>query len=728
WSSQPDPNREIAGDRRKPAPSLRRYRRARSLAALLRPATPLPGARPDFLRGSTIDELFLARKGDDSVMANNGNDIAYGGRGNDTLVGQSGNDVLYGGGSGPSFARLDRLSIDKDYKGTITFEGETAGYLNTIGSYKVVDGKISDVQIVWSNASLPGSGGNIAAGTSQSLELRGGDQLGFFVVSNGASQNDFSKFVNGRYEFRDAMGQAATLESTNPQLWFVSADGKATQVRGDGYHSAAYGKTLPLNNDGILHTVGRVDADAGTVRIGFEDLKGGGDRDFDDAVITVNIGKANVQVLTAHGRTGQAGEIVDGVFVPAAPKPYVEGTEDDILQGGEGNDTLYGRSGNDRLYGDNGNDTIRGGTGNDIAYGGTGDDKVYGEAGNDTLHGDSGNDTIDGGAGNDIAYGGSGNDTLVGGDGADWLAGESGYDILSGGADDDVLDAGAGDDSLDGGTGADTLLGDSGNDKLVGGAGNDKLAGGTGNDSLDGGSENDVLSGGEGTDTLSGGSGDDMLSGDAGNDTLDGGSGNDVLSGGEGTDKLLGGTGDDQLSGDAGNDTLDGGSGNDALAGGAGTDKLSGGSGDDKLSGDADNDTLDGGVGNDSLDGGAGNDRLIGGSGDDSLYGGSGSDVLTGGLGRDTFVFRALDAKSGVDTIKDFEIGLDRIDVSDFFGGSEAGKYADGFHVGFDLRDDGLHVTIDADGVAGSGAAMEIAMIVGTHDQLSKIGLDSFIL
>lgn len=67
--------------------------------------------KDDVLKGGTIDELFLARKGDDNVMANGGNDIAYGGRGNDTLMGQAGNDVLYGGGSGPSFARLDRLNI-----------------------------------------------------------------------------------------------------------------------------------------------------------------------------------------------------------------------------------------------------------------------------------------------------------------------------------------------------------------------------------------------------------------------------------------------------------------------------------------------------------------------------------------------------------------------------------------------------------------------------------------
>lgn len=630
--------------------------------------------KDDVLKGSTIDELFLARRGNDTVMANGGNDIAFGGRGNDTLMGQSGNDVLYGGGSGPSFARLDRLSVSQDYAGTITFDGETAGYLNSIGWYKVVDGRIVDVQMVWSNASLKGSGGDLSPGTSKPLELHGGDQIGFFIVSNGAGQNDFSKFVNGHFEFRDAKGQTATLDSANPQLWFVSKEGQATLVRGDEYHSAAFGDTLPLNNDGILHTVGKVDAALGTVHIGFEDLKGGGDRDFDDAVITVNIGAANVQVLSAHGTTGQSGAIVDGVFVPNAPKPYVEGTENDNLQGGEGNDTLFGQSGHDRLSGDNGNDTIHGGTGNDVAYGGAGDDRIYGETGNDTLNGDSGNDLIDGGSGNDIAYGGSGNDELLGGDGNDSLFGESGNDLLSGGSGNDVLNGGAGDDRLDGGSGDDSLAGDTGNDTLSGGAGNDKLSGDTGNDTLDG------------------GAGDDQLDGGNGNDTLDGGSGNDILAGGEGTDKLSGGSGDDALSGDGGSDMLDGGSGNDVLSGGAG------------------------------------NDALAGGSGNDVLAGGAGRDVLIGGEGADTFVFRAIDGKSGTDTISGFELGLDRIDISDFFAGQPDGSHADADHIGLNLQKDGLHVTIDVDGAGGSNAAVEIATIQGNHDQLAKIGLDSFVV
>ncbi len=619
--------------------------------------------KDDILRGGSIDELFLARQGNDAVHAGSGNDVGYGGRGNDMLSGQGGNDVLYGGGSGPSIARLDRLVVDQDYKGTVTFNGETAGYLNTLGWYKVVDGKIAEVQVLWENASLKGSGGNLSSGDSKALNLGAGDQIGFFVVSKGASQNDFSKMTNGHFEFRDADGKVAALTSVNPTLWFVGLDGKALQVKGDPYHSAAYAKTLPLNNDGILHTVGVVDAAKGVVRIGFEDLKGGGDRDFDDSVITIDIGTANVKVLNAHGKTG-APEGDSQSAGSGSAKPYVPGTENDNISGGDGDDTLYGRAGDDKLQGDSGNDTLYGGTGDDTASGGAGNDKLYGEAGNDTLYGDIGDDVLDGGSGDDVLGGGTGNDKLQGGDGTDKLLGEDGNDVLSGGAGDDSLDGGAGNDSLDGG---------SGNDRLAGGSGDDKLAGGDGSDTL---------------------------SGDEGDDSLSGGSGNDVLDGGTGADALDGGSEDDKLAGGIGNDTLSGGSGNDALDGGTG------------------NDVLDGGTGNDRLVGGSGTDTLKGGSGDDVLIGGEGKDSLSGGAGNDTFVFLSADGKSPGDLINDFEVGRDRIDVSAYM--LEHGAK----DISFVMADNGLHIVLDI----GKDQSVDIATLKGSQDMLADIGHDIFIV
>ncbi|WP_151717951.1 calcium-binding protein [Gemmobacter serpentinus] len=72
-------------------------------------------------------------------------------------------------------------------------------------------------------------------------------------------------------------------------------------------------------------------------------------------------------------------------------------------------------------------------------------------------------------------------------------------------------------------------------------------------------------------------------------------------------------------------------------------------------------DTLTGGAGDDLLWGAAGDDSLVGGAGDDVLLDGLGADTLCGGAGADVFVL----GRDGVaDVIRDFEPGIDRIDLS----------------------------------------------------------------
>lgn len=56
-------------------------------------------------------------------------------------------------------------------------------------------------------------------------------------------------------------------------------------------------------------------------------------------------------------------------------------------------------------------------------------------------------------------------------------------------------------------------------------------------------------------------------------------------------------------------------------------------------------------------------DTLSGGAGDDFLHDGAGADRLTGGAGADVFVFCA---DTSTDVITDFELGVDRIDLSDW--------------------------------------------------------------
>jgi hypothetical protein len=83
----------------------------------------------------------------------------------------------------------------------------------------------------------------------------------------------------------------------------------------------------------------------------------------------------------------------------------------------------------------------------------------------------------------------------------------------------------------------------------------------------------------------------------------------------------------------------------------------------DLIQGLGGNDTLNGLGGNDRLEGGDGNDVLNAGAGDDILVGGAGNDTQIGGAGADTFVYGI---GGQADTITDFQVGTDKIEVSGY--------------------------------------------------------------
>ena len=491
----------------------------------------------DTLTGTGRSEVLSGAGGNDILYGLSGNDEMFGGSGDDILHGHAGNDTLYGNGR-PTYLNMNKLVMSESLDATVTFIDEGAGFRNALGVYEIGDdGEIGNVQILFPNASKAGSGGSLTPGQSQvNFDVSAGTQLGFFVVSNGYGKGYENRNAleaqTGIFEFRNADGQIGNINGGPVNLWHVDAEtGAEYQVRSqygyDIYHSAATANNdYSLNADSYLHVVGRANSVSGDLLIGFEDLRGGGDNDYDDTVINVHLGQKNI--------------------VSQFPEPSGNGgpvTDDDDLFGGDGDDIIYGIGG---------------------------DDYITGGRGNDELHGNSGNDEVWGNDGADILQGQSGNDVMYGGSGADQVIGGSGDDRLYGGS---------GDDEVTGGSGVDTLHGDSGNDTLSGSSGSDLLFGGNGNDVLNGNSGDDVLNGGNGNDTLNGHSGDDTLSGGSGQDRLVGGGGDDVLRGGEHNDKVYGGSGNDDLYGDGGNDYLSAGSGNDTIAGGSGSDKLFGGSG-----------------------------------------------------------------------------------------------------------------------------------------------------
>lgn len=102
-------------------------------------------------------------------------------------------------------------------------------------------------------------------------------------------------------------------------------------------------------------------------------------------------------------------------------------------------------------------------------------------------------------------------------------------------------------------------------------------------------------------------------------------------------------------------------------------------------------------------------DTLDGGAGEDTLDGGGGRDVLTGGTEADTFVFiRGTDE----DTVTDYEDGIDRLQVSEFFDDAADAVAA--------ARQDGSDTVIDLD--AGAGDAIRLTGIhVGDIDETDFI-------
>lgn len=429
------------------------------------------------------------------------------------------------------------------------------------------------------------------------------------------------------------------------------------------------------------------------------------------------------------------GSIVNDVMLGDAGNDTLRGGfGDDILLGDSGDDSLFGDIGADTIFGGEGNDLLNGGAGNDALTGGTGNDTYVVDSGDIVSEGDNGgidtiianfnavlgdnleNLTLQGtanrGEGNSLDNIITANSTQT-----NTLLGNSGHDQLIGGNLNDTLNGGTGNDTMQGGLGNDTYIVDSTRDRIIEAvnAGVDTVItsvsltldenlenltlfggaslNGTGN-ALD-----NVIQGNSGNNRLLGGAGNDQLLGDDGGDFLDGGIGSDIMRGGALSDTYIVDDVNDvviedfnitfvgpELSVvDGGFDTVQSSisftlgnfveslvlTGTEAING---TGNTLGNS----LTGNNANNTLDGKEGNDTLNGAGGNDILIGGLGSDTLNGGVGNDVLIGGAGADQFVFNASTFTNlGVDTLKDFQAGIDKLILSQStFGAITAAQIA----------------------------------------------------
>ncbi|MDH5933672.1 tandem-95 repeat protein [Vibrio splendidus] len=194
---------------------------------------------------------------------------------------------------------------------TVTFEGETAGYQNAAGYYKVdEDGNITGVEVVYENASQVGGGGDLVPGQDQfSFQVEEGESFNLFLIPNGHQHNDFDAMQDGQYEFRAEDGSPANMDTVDSQLVFVAADGTETVVQGQNGDAIFHGgSSSQLNQDGIEHTRTTVNED-GELVYGFEDLYGGGDADYTDFNFTIDVGEVNSQIYSGEVTVGPDGTV-----------------------------------------------------------------------------------------------------------------------------------------------------------------------------------------------------------------------------------------------------------------------------------------------------------------------------------------------------------------------------------------------------------------------------------
>lgn len=173
---------------------------------------------------------------------------------------------------------------------------------------------------------------------------------------------------------------------------------------------------------------------------------------------------------------------------------------------------------------------------------------------------------------------------------------------------------------------------------------------------------------------------------------------------------------------------IDGTQFDDLIMAGGGAQIIVTGNGQDEVWAGGGPDVVDAGNGKDLIMGQGGPDDLSGGNGKDILIGGAGPDVLTGGRGADVFVYStANDASGHQETITDFDVAVDRIDLSAW---GSMFQYADGpqaYGIWSAQHDQDAVIFLDTDGrVEGEHPAELSILLLGVN--AASLDIDHFVV
>lgn len=176
---------------------------------------------------------------------------------------------------------LYHLTGDGSHDFTITLsELGTAQLDNVLGVYEIAeDGSISNVQILFEHT-------NAQKGTSVTInDVTDGAQLGFFVISGGA---ELVAGMTGSEALTITQVSGTAGNAYGDDALHLSIDGVVSDAF--IFHSAG----TALNADGVAHAISGTIGDSDETVIGFEDQFGGGDRDYEDVVISITTPSAFV--------------------------------------------------------------------------------------------------------------------------------------------------------------------------------------------------------------------------------------------------------------------------------------------------------------------------------------------------------------------------------------------------------------------------------------------------
>ena len=384
----------------------------------------------DIITGTTGNETIYAGGGDDIVTGNGGSDTISLGDGNDTLNISGGTSDVTGGNDNDTFNISGGIShtIGGGFgNDTFNVTGGTGLLLYGDSGYDILNftrGTVNTFngdRISFINRSSPIDISVFGlSATRQTLDLGGGDSIGYFFVNTFEGTRGGDKIVGSNAD-EIIIGGGVTQGTGSDNLIGDGGDDTIIVGRGssvvDGGLNGSKGDTLSLEELDFGVTLTNYEAGSTFQR-------------------TLNLGN-NTTIFATSVENLRVTDYDDTVYITALGAGIGYGN----IDAGGGNDTL-----SFDLY-DNG--TSSGVTytlgaafdplGNNNGYN---FEKLVGTKRADTLTGSSNNDIIDGNGGNDSLYGGKGDDTII-------IDSEP-FNIIDGGSDYDTI-------SLEGATADATL-------------------------------------------------------------------------------------------------------------------------------------------------------------------------------------------------------------------------------------------------------------------------------